>query len=1274
MRVGAVNDPAEREAEAMASRVVASSTPSMADAPTSGGAGQGDPAAAPLRRSAEGQPNLDELQPAEPPSDQKEFDLPSKQDVSTEGLDAANTNELDSPAPVDTAGEAPAPESPPIEDAPPPLMPDRGEGMGAVVGRSGGAAPSDVSNLVAHPGPGRALPVGLRNRLEPHFGTSFKDVRLHDSAVDQRAARRIGARAFTHKNHVWLGQGESHTNTRLMAHELTHVVQQTKGSEALPLRREPVIRRGYFADKAESVARHVPGYTLITVLLGRTLISGDKVSMTAENLLGGFMGLIPGGTLMFDRLKEARVIQEAFDWVKGKLGELNLTWSRIKSDLSEALDTWNPFKAARNVKRMLVNLVKDIVRFVKAIAIKVLEFIVRGALKLAGPYADKVWGVIQQARDTIGLILEDPIGFAKNLIGGIVGGFKQFGKNILEHLKKGLLGWIFGSLESAGITLPEKLDFKGLVSLALQILGITYENFRKQLVKKLGPNGEKKVSMIEKSVEIVKVLLKEGFAGIWKKMLEMIENFKATFIGGMTTMVIKTVVEAGLTWLAGLSNPVGAVVKVVLAIYKMIVAFLERLEQIMEVATSIFSSVTAIAKGQVKQAADFIEKAIGRTIPVVLSFLAALLGLDGIPRRIREVIEKLQKPVKAAMGKLIGFVVKKSKKLFAKLIKKLNGKRKLPSRNFKIGKTQHRIFLAKKGKKKVEVRIASGKGHPVEDYNKSHKLVLKDIKEKEALAIGKKIQSMANEAGEETDAVEKKIDLNSEKKNQMDHMKKMDEELAEAATELQTAGVQADAQTTVSSAVDPSKPILFRAAEPRSEKLEGKHATYRDLQKTATENFSDSVKVPLSKYYELDHTVEKRFPKVIVENLQLLSEKTVKQRAAEPVLRGGAERQARNEAKGKGKDSASRNEKGNKRGKSFGLVGKGDFEHVPENAPAFPAVGVYHRNHVIKKGKGLAAPKDIIQMARESGADPHIHLRTSMKKQLDAELGEMETQFGADSSVPPAIKAKMTEGFGHARAENERIYGLKGVAARPDTAKEAEADKFKAKSNSNIITFQDTGDEGTGKAYGKLPKGKGDVYENDHIIDKAYPFNAQKMNLLTEDQKKIVKAGGTAASKMGVRQQERYNELAGVKMFSPTSKMAQYSESKGFAVTLYRPLAGRVTSDTNAQGKPGDVFGYAAEMPSDALSLLANYVKTGKKGDKTAGIKKMHDVFKTKFLTKSDYHGNMVAKHYRVEMKSIPAMNAPENQEKAKANMVAIMQRVSGSLAGARKATESLFT
>ena len=285
LRVGAVNDPAEHEAEAMADHVVANAVSAPPDAPPPAPM---SPAGGPMRRDATEQPNTDSLVEPPVPESQADITLPLGNDVPTESLTTTEVTEMETGQPSGEVAEAQ------------PLR--RTE---TVVGRMGGPAPADVADRVASPGPGRPLDMALRARIEPHFGASFAEVRLHDTSADRDAASRIGARAFTHGAHIWLGPGEAPSDLRLMAHELTHVVQQTRGSDALPLNRDTIRREeGYFAGKGERIARHVPGYTLMTVLLGRTLISDESVSMTATNLLGGLFGLVPGGTAIFDRLNE----------------------------------------------------------------------------------------------------------------------------------------------------------------------------------------------------------------------------------------------------------------------------------------------------------------------------------------------------------------------------------------------------------------------------------------------------------------------------------------------------------------------------------------------------------------------------------------------------------------------------------------------------------------------------------------------------------------------------------------------------------------------------------------------------------------------------------------------------------------------------------------------------------------------------------------------------------------------------------------------------------
>ncbi|GEM_PF-1655533 len=78
---------------------------------------------------------------------------------------------------------------------------------------------------------GQALSLSTRQFMEPRFGSDFSQVRIHDDAASQQSAAQIQARAFTSGHHIWLGKGASENDKNLMAHELTHVVQQGgKGS------------------------------------------------------------------------------------------------------------------------------------------------------------------------------------------------------------------------------------------------------------------------------------------------------------------------------------------------------------------------------------------------------------------------------------------------------------------------------------------------------------------------------------------------------------------------------------------------------------------------------------------------------------------------------------------------------------------------------------------------------------------------------------------------------------------------------------------------------------------------------------------------------------------------------------------------------------------------------------------------------------------------------------------------------------------------------------
>ncbi len=85
---------------------------------------------------------------------------------------------------------------------------------------------------------GQPLSPNVRQQVEPVLGAHLGGVRVHDDAPAHRAAAQLGAKAFTHKQDIWLGAGQRPDDVSLLAHEATHVVQQSD-SDAPGIQRAP---------------------------------------------------------------------------------------------------------------------------------------------------------------------------------------------------------------------------------------------------------------------------------------------------------------------------------------------------------------------------------------------------------------------------------------------------------------------------------------------------------------------------------------------------------------------------------------------------------------------------------------------------------------------------------------------------------------------------------------------------------------------------------------------------------------------------------------------------------------------------------------------------------------------------------------------------------------------------------------------------------------------------------------------------------------------------
>jgi hypothetical protein len=86
------------------------------------------------------------------------------------------------------------------------------------------------STLNSARGGGSPLDHAFRAKIEPQMSADFSGVRVHTDATANNLSHSIQAKAFTTGNHIFMKEGEynpsSKSGQELLAHELTHVVQQ----------------------------------------------------------------------------------------------------------------------------------------------------------------------------------------------------------------------------------------------------------------------------------------------------------------------------------------------------------------------------------------------------------------------------------------------------------------------------------------------------------------------------------------------------------------------------------------------------------------------------------------------------------------------------------------------------------------------------------------------------------------------------------------------------------------------------------------------------------------------------------------------------------------------------------------------------------------------------------------------------------------------------------------------------------------------------------------
>lgn len=556
------------------------------------------------------------------------------------------------------------------------------------------AEPGLTQKLSQSKGRGQPLPPHIQSNMESHIGADFNNVRVHNDSNAVQMSQQLNAKAFTHGSDIYFNRGQYNTtNTsgnHLLAHELTHTVQQGASKRIAPKLNgnisstSPSLQRGWLDDAANWVKkkiqsglnwaaeRLIPGYTLLNVILGKNLITDKPVARSGVNLIEGFLDLTPViGKILFNELKETKSLGKAGVWVEKQISRFGINFNVIASKLKAMWDDMSVWRGMDyNVgvfKRYFGGLIGRIVAFASVVAEKVKELRFKGALLLVG--ATKLVEAIERDPKALKRIIDNPKLILKNFMLAIKTGFTQFKDKFFTHFKNALLGWLFGKAAEMGVQMPKKFDIPGLFHLIAQLMGITYPQIRAMVVKEIGPKGEMIVSKMEASVQFVKDLVTKGPIALWEKVQDYLSNLKEMFFGAITKLVLGEIVKVAVTKLVMMLNPAGAIVQLVMTLYRVIKFFIDWWQTIKDVASGIINSITMVALGKIKGASNFVENILAKGMKLVIAFLANIFGLGGIVKKVRDLILKISKPVRDAIRKVVAWLVKKGKSMFGKLVK-----------------------------------------------------------------------------------------------------------------------------------------------------------------------------------------------------------------------------------------------------------------------------------------------------------------------------------------------------------------------------------------------------------------------------------------------------------------------------------------------------------------------------------------------------------------------------------------------------------------------------
>lgn len=416
-----------------------------------------------------------------------------------------------------------------------------------------------------------------------------------------------------------------------------------------------------------------------------------------------------------------KIVTGAVNFLQAVGQEIQQVGQLIVKETKKAWETTK--KVLKKAGEVVTIIAKEAFKIVKQVVQTIVDVVV-GPFKALRELQQLMRQIGGKVKSVVGKIAKNPLKFGETLINGGKAGFNRFTSQFSTHLRNGIQEYLFGA---TNIKIPS-FDAKGIITMLLQIVGLSRNSVREMAVAKL---GEKRVVFAEGFSEAAQEgkmgefaqeqaqnyagnvanqvgqtqlpLLAKLFTALSKggkaivsffKELNLSELIKTIVIDGIENFAIETIQEKAIPYamakLAASTTPVVGWIMAAIDGLKMAnEIFVKRARQVKTLVNSLGDAVTDAASYAEGGVASQLEAGMKKAIPILMSALASYANINDIPNKIKGFIDKgkgwVDENIKPFINKIIDTV--------GSLIPDLSGKQLASGINkgLGVGNVYHRV-------------------------------------------------------------------------------------------------------------------------------------------------------------------------------------------------------------------------------------------------------------------------------------------------------------------------------------------------------------------------------------------------------------------------------------------------------------------------------------------------------------------------------------------------------------------------------------------------------